>query len=161
MTTTPSYFDTVALRATPVRRVVSVGMMGILGALLLYLAATSGQMALGYKLFLLVLGAGSLYLARRAWAATEHGIELRDAGLVQTDGTVICRLDEIEKVERGMFAFKPSNGFVVVLKSPAARAWAPGLWWRLGRRVGVGGVTPSGAGKAMADMLALKLDANK
>lgn len=72
-------------------------------------------------------------------------------------GRPLALMEDIQEIERGMFALKPSNGFVVRLKTKAAPAWAPGLWWRTGRRLGVGGVTSAGAAKAMADLLALRL----
>lgn len=71
--------------------------------------------------------------------------------LTDDSGAEICRLDEIEAVERGFAFFKPSSGFVLKLKTERGRAWNPGLWWRVGRRVGVGGATRGRAGKAMAD----------
>ena len=38
-------------------------------------------------------------------------------------------------------------------------AWTPGIWWRLGRRIGVGGLT--GEDAAMAELLEeLSRDAN-
>ena len=40
-------------------------------------------------------------------------------------------------------------------KGPAA--WQPGLWWRLGNRIGVGGMTPGSQAKAMAEIIAIKL----
>ena len=66
---------------------------------------------------------------------------------------MIALIDEIERVERGMFAMKPSNGFLLRLKSRRQRSWQPGLWWALGRRVGIGGVTPGSQSKVMAQML--------
>ena len=74
-----------------------------------------------------------------------------------SDGTVIARLDNIEKVDRSAFAMKPSNGFLIILKEPGPRVWRPGLWWRLGRRVAVGGVTNGAHTRPMADMMKLKL----
>jgi hypothetical protein len=52
---------------------------------------------------------------------------------------------------------KPSNGFTVVMETKQPRAWAPGLWWRVGRRVGVGGVTGASQTKFMAEQIALRL----
>ena len=36
-------------------------------------------------------------------------------------------------------------------------AWAPGMWWRVGRRVGVGGLTGGAESRAVADALAAML----
>jgi hypothetical protein len=140
------------VEATPARRVIGVAMLGMLGALLLYVAlnATPG---LGALLFLIVCGCGSLWLSVRLWQSTLDRVELTEEELRTGSGEVIARVEDIESVDRGFFAFKPSNGFVVTLKQRSPRAWNPGLWWRLGRRVGVGGVTPGVQGKGMADML--------
>jgi hypothetical protein len=40
------------------------------------------------------------------------------------------------------------------LSDKAPRAWYPGLWWRMGRRVGIGGVTSAAQTKAMAEIIA-------
>ncbi|WP_417249936.1 hypothetical protein [Celeribacter sp.] len=154
--------DNFYLHPSPIRRVFSVAMMVGLGALLIYIAMKTGEMSAGWKVFMLVVGAGALAVSARSWTATQAHLVLTQQGLELNTGEVLCRIDEVQKVERGAFAFKPSNGFVVVLKSGAgagskARAWAPGLYWRLGRRIGIGGVTPAGEGKAMADILASRV----
>ena len=64
-------------------------------------------------------------------------------------------IDDIIRVERGAFAFKPSNGFVVSLKQKTARAWIPGLYWKFSSRIGIGGVTAPADAKFMADALAV------
>jgi hypothetical protein len=75
--------------------------------------------------------------------------------LTDSEGTVLARVEDIVAVNRGAFAIKPSNGFTLTLKNPAPRAWQPGLWWRLGRRVAVGGVTPGSQARPMADIIAV------
>ncbi|MGP6087474.1 hypothetical protein [Antarctobacter jejuensis] len=145
------------ITASPGRRLIGVAAMGGLGALLLYLALTEGGMELGWKLILVLGGGLSLWLAHRMWEATGHALILTDEALMDSDGTVIARLDNIEKVDRSAFAMKPSNGFLVVLKEPEPRVWRPGLWWRIGRRVAVGGVTSGAHTRPMADMMKLKL----
>ena len=69
----------------------------------------------------------------------------------------VAAWDDIARVERGAFALRPSNGFLLHLHAPGPRAWAPGLWWRLGRRLGVGGVTAAGQSKGMAEILTAML----
>lgn len=138
--------------ASKARRYMGVGMLGFIGGFAIYVAL-SAPPTLYWLLFLLAVGAGALWQAVRMWQATEHRIELTMEGLRCTDGTIIARMDDIEAVDRSIFAFKPSNGFLVKLKQPADRAWKPGLWWRFGRQLGIGGVTPVSEGKAMADIL--------
>jgi hypothetical protein len=60
-------------------------------------------------------------------------------------------------VDRGTFAFKPSNGFLLRTETRQPRLWQPGLYWRTGRRIGVGGITRAAESKALADLIAIKL----
>ena len=145
------------VQASAMRRGLGVAMLALLGALLLWLAVVRPPAAPTWQLFLVLVGGVSLWGAYRMWLATAQTVELTRDGLRSTDGEVIAPLEQIESVDRGMFAFKPSNGFILRLKSAASPRWRPGLWWRLGRRVGVGGVTPGAQGKAMADTLSVLL----
>ena len=104
-----------------------------------------------------ILGIGALwFLSLLATAGsrerTRH--ELRDSA-----GGVLARMDEVTGLERGMFAFKPSNGFLLRLDTKKPRAWRPGLWWSLGSRIGVGGMTPAHQAKFMAEIIATLLAA--
>jgi hypothetical protein len=69
---------------------------------------------------------------------------------------VIAALGDIQSMDRGFFAFKPSNGFLLKLRRGAGgpRVWRPGLWWRMGGRIGIGGMTPGNQTKFMSDVLA-------
>lgn len=145
------------LRVSPVRRVLGLAVMGLLAGLLLYIALVRPPVAPGWRAFLLALGGGTLLLAEAMRRATGRTLLLTRAGLFDGDGREIARIDRIAGVERGAFAFKPSNGFTLRLSEPGPRAWAPGVWWRLGRRVGVGGVTSAGEARAIADLLAAML----
>jgi hypothetical protein len=145
------------VRPSPGRRAAGVGMLAALGLILLWVAATSPAAAPGWQAFLIGTGAASLWAALAQWRATARGLVLTRAGLFDTEGTEIVALERIESADRGLFAFKPSGGFLLRLSRPAPRGWAPGLWWRLGRRVGVGGATPGGETRAMADLLTILL----
>lgn len=145
------------ITASPGRRLIGVVAMGGLGALLLYLALSEAGMEMIWKLLLAVGGGLALWLAHRTWEATGHALILTEEALSDSDGTVLARLDNIELVDRSAFAMKPSNGFLIVLKEPAPRVWRPGLWWRLGRRVAIGGVTSGAHTRPVADIMKLKL----
>jgi hypothetical protein len=109
----------------------------------------------GLKTILLTLAAaGSLWLAYAVYCAKGTAVVLTKDGFYDDDGDMLCALSEIERVDAGLMAFRPSKGFLVRLKTPAPRGWSPGLWWRLGRRFAVGGATPGRDGKVMADLLA-------
>ncbi|MEM7076436.1 MAG: hypothetical protein AAGA28_14700 [Pseudomonadota bacterium] len=147
------------VQASPGRRVIGVGAVGSLGVLMLFVALTRPPADVAWQVFLLVAGAGSLWMADTMRRATALSIDLTQEGLRCSDGEVIAPLDQIEKVDRGMFTFKPSNGFLLKLNVAGTARWRPGLWWRLGSRVGVGGVTPASQSKAMSEMImVLKAD---
>ena len=142
------------LKASPVRRGLALFVMMVLGFLLLYLAITTDA---GFfnKVFLVFLATVVLWMARAMQLGTAGYIELRVTGLFFEDGRILALIDDIVRVERGAFAFKPSNGFVVSLKQKTARAWIPGLYWKFGSRIGIGGVTAPSDAKFMADALAV------
>ena len=145
------------LKASTVRRGFALFVMMLLGFLLLYLTATIDA-GFVHKAFLVGIAAAVLWMARAMQRGTKGHIELRASGLYFEDGRVLAAMDDILRVERGVFAFKPSNGFVVTLQNKTERAWIPGLYWKFGTRVGIGGVTAPSEAKFMSDSLAVLLE---
>ena len=139
----------------PVRRVFTTGVVGLLGMILLYVAAATPPADPAWLVFLIVMGLGALYLSWRVWLAMAVTLELTRTELREVGGRVLFTLDEVASVDRSAFAFKPAGGFLVRLKAPSARgrAYAPALWWRLRARVAVGGATASAQAKPMADLI--------
>jgi hypothetical protein len=144
------------LSASAPRRWFAYGSLVLLGGLLV-LTGLSGGPAPGWIAFLLVLGLAALWLAERLRRATALTLTLTRTELRDSAGRTLARIADVQRVERGAFAFKPSGGFTLRLAAPMTRSWSPGLWWRAGRRVGVGGVTHSAAGRFMAERIALLL----
>lgn len=144
------------VQASTPRRFFGMFVMGALGGLLIYLALATPQVLWG-QIMLLVFGCGSLFMMDWMRRATIGRLDLTEQGIFDQDGKQLAAIDDITGVDRGHFAIKPSNGFVVRLKTRAPRAWAPGLWWRNGRRLGVGGVTSAPQSKFMADALVAML----
>lgn len=145
------------LRPSPARRWLAVTMIGAFGALLLWIAATGAAGSLIVSVVFVGMAALSFLAANRLHSIRDIELILSRQGLFERDGRTLCRIEQIQEIDRSFFAFKPSNGFVVRLKEPMERTWVPGLWWRVGRRIGVGGVTSIGEAKAMSDMLTLLL----
>lgn len=141
------------LAASPPRRFTGTAMLGLLGALLIYLAFSVPVGA--SQVMLLAFGVGALLGSLRLHRATAQIIELTATQMRIQGGDVLAELSNIQKVERGAFAFKPSNGFLVTLKSRGSRRWAPGLFWSFSRKIGVGGVTGAPQTKGMAEALAI------
>lgn len=152
----PEVLTTVSASAP--RRVMGITVLALLGGLLIYAGLSQPQEFLGFQLLLLAAGGITLFLAERMRRATVVTLELTREELRDTSGRVLARLDQIETVNRGVFAFKPSNGFVLTTRQPQDRQWNPGLWWRVGRQIGVGGVTPAVQTKLMADLIQTLLD---
>lgn len=157
--------DTVhaVVRPSSGRRGVGIGALAILGGLLLYLGLTQGNGA-GAQMFLIFAGLAGIAAAEALRRGSGRTLELTTTELRDSAGNRLALVSDILRVERGAFAFKPSNGFLVRTSVPGPFYWAPGLWWRIGRRVGVGGVTSASATKAMAEILAFQLaerDADK
>ncbi|MDX8354393.1 hypothetical protein [Cognatiyoonia sp. IB215182] len=146
-----------SVHASPARRIFAYAVLFALGILVLY-TALAHPPSIGWLVFLLAFGIGALWLAERLRRATLLRIDLTATDIRDSAGTVLATMDEIRAVDRGVFAFKPSNGFTLVMDTKMPRGWAPGLWWRLGRRVGVGGVTSAGQAKFMAEQIAFRLN---
>lgn len=141
------------VRASAPRRAFGVGTLIALGAILIYLAFVAPPDGLGLQAMLIAMGLGAVYLSERMRRATLLGLELTEAELRLSDGTVLAATNRIVSIDRGMFAFKPSNGFTLKFKDKAPARWEPGLCWCLGKRLGVGGVTAGAQTKMMADMI--------
>lgn len=147
--------DRLEVGPSPTRRAIMLIAIGGVGAMLVWLGfAASGGLA--GRLVLLVFGVCALSVLPALWRATSLRLVLDQGELTDTAGNRICTVDQVEGVERGALAFKPSNGFSLVLKERQSRGWVPGLWWRVGRRVGVGGILPSGQTKFMAEMIEMQ-----
>ncbi|RLJ60460.1 hypothetical protein BCF46_0661 [Litoreibacter meonggei] len=152
-TDTPSEVIAGLIPSAP-RRMFGTVVLYALGALLFYLVIAQPPEGLHLVFLLVAIGAASIYGGYKMWDVTGHMIELTEEELRLSDGRVIFRMEDVLKVDRSFFAFKPSNGFLVTLKVAYPNTWAPGLWWRFGKRVGVGGLTSGAEGKLMADTMA-------
>ena len=143
-----------SLEASVPRRIVGVVALAGPGLALLALA---GQQTLDRRGWQVVLALGACFAffgAWRLWQATSVRLDLTGHELRDSGGRRIGLTADMRGVSRGTFAVKPSNGFVVTFADAGGLAWAPGLWWRIGRRVGVGGMTPAAPGRAMAERIA-------
>ncbi|MGH1451881.1 MAG: hypothetical protein ACRBBV_01810 [Paracoccaceae bacterium] len=145
------------LRAAPARRYFALAVLYALGVLLCVLAWKSHEAALGWRFVMFALGLGVFMLATLLGQATKGRLVLTETALLDGEGRVITELSNITSVDRGALAVKPSNGFTLRLRKRITRRWQPGLFWAHGKRVGVGGVTQAGAGKALAEMIQMRV----
>ena len=145
------------LEISQTRRTVGVALQGGLGLFLLYIVAMRPGTELLGSLLLAAMGFAMLWFAWRFWRATNGALVLTTEGVFDDSGRKFCAYDDIEKVDRGFFAFRPSSGFVIICKTPVQRGWAPGLWWGFGRHLGIGGATGRPQAKQMADIISVML----
>ena len=146
------------VEASAGRRILACGVIYALGLLVLYVTFAKPPAA-ALMVFMIILGVGALVLGDKLRRATQSQIMMSADAITTTDGQTLALMDEIVSVDRGAFAFKPSNGFTLKLKTKQPRGWAPGLWWRFGRYVGVGGAVSAGQSKFMAEQIALRVAA--
>ena len=141
------------------RRIVGACVQIGLGLVLISLAASLPREQMALRLALLALSGAGIYGAFLMWRATSGGLVLTASGLREDGGRLLAEMANMREVSRGPFALKPSHGFSLVLHESMRFAWVPGLWWRFGRRVGVGGVTPSQPARYMAEMITANITA--
>lgn len=127
--------------------------LGALGVVLILAAFVQPPEIWWLKLLTPLLGILFIWQAQWNLRVTATGLFLTRKGLFDGQGTLICALYNMREVDRGVFAFKPSNGFLVRLVEPEPKGWAPGLYWRLGKRLGIGGATHPAQNKAMAEAI--------
>lgn len=143
----------------PARRIVAVGMLVALGLIVLNLLVRQPPSGIGWVLFLVAIVSGCFVLAWSMWQSTGRVIELTRSELREVGGPnrVLCTIDNVARVDRGAFAFKPAGGFLIRLKDPLPRVYSPGHWFRFGRTLAVGGVTARAEAKEVADLLTVLL----
>jgi hypothetical protein len=141
------------LRLSTPRLWFTAACLAALAALLLWIAVVQPPGSLGWRGFLLLaavlLGWSGLRLYRNA----DRALVLTEDALTDTRSGTVCRIADIERVSTGTFALKPARGFAIALTQPGERTWAPGLWWRIGRSVGVGGMTGTVETRMMAERI--------
>lgn len=151
----------ITIRPSQARYGFGLVMIGCLSAVLLWVGLTGPDFSLINRLLVLAPGLLLAYLCFAMWKAGRHAIVLTDDGVFDTAGNALCSIEQIKGIDRSFFAFKPSNGFIIQLKAPMPRAWLPGIWWRVGKNVGIGGIIQGGETKAMSDVINMMLHEDK
>ncbi|MBE3637823.1 hypothetical protein [Mangrovicoccus algicola] len=139
------------------RVILAVILLAGLGVLLTTLSVSEELDGAMVRICVLAVAAGALGAAWKVWRSAGQGLVLRPDRVVASDGRTVFLLSDVRRLERGVFAVKPANGVVVTLSARDGARWVPGLWWRTGRRVGIGGMTPKAQTRAFADRLEQRL----
>lgn len=143
----------ITLRPSRPRLWFAIAALGALALGMLWMALTHPLVGPGWRAGL-VVACASLVLAIRALLASGRRVlVLTREGLFDSVAGDVCRIGDIARVERGIFALRPARGFALRLARPLERRWVPGLWWRFGRNLGVGGLTAAAETRLMAEVL--------
>ncbi|MGB0498857.1 MAG: hypothetical protein ACPGID_11005 [Rubricella sp.] len=138
---------------SPARVFLGAGSIAAIGALMVFAGFTARDASPLHLFLLFGIALLCLWQAKRMWDASRRSIHLTEGGLYLDTGEALAPMDEVERIERSIFAFKPSGGFLLVMRNKAPRASMAGLFWRRGRRIGIGGTTPGWQGRAAADLI--------
>lgn len=141
------------LDPSPIRRTIGVFVQIALGVVLISLAVSFPPDQMGLRLGMMLVAGLVFYASYLTWRATTSGLVLTANALRDDSGRLLAEMANVREVSRGAFALKPSHGFSLVLFKGMGFAWVPGMWWRIGNRVGIGGVTPSQPARYMAEMI--------
>ena len=133
------------------RRWMAIISMATLSILMFYVAI--GDVSDRLRLLFALMGLGVGWAANHLRKSTVDSVVLTREVVRTGSGRVLTTVDIVARVDRGIFAVRPSNGFVIRLKEPSGHGWALGLWWQRGRRLGIGGTLGGGQTRAMADIL--------
>jgi len=143
----------IGVDASPIRRLIGVMALLALCAIVLWHGYQRYSDS-GEGLITMLIALAGIYGALRFWQSSSIGLVLTPTELRETGGRQVVRVADITSVNREAFGIiKPTNGFVIVTRESLPAAISPGIWWRLGRRIGIGGLTGAGEGKAMAELL--------
>jgi hypothetical protein len=145
----------VKIQPSIMRRMFAAIVLCLSGFVMINFAFSSATHSMLLKLILICLGLIFLWQAQVNFRTTDAAIVLKREGLFDAHGTLICSLSNIALVDRGWFSFRPSNGFLLRLHKPQSRKWVPGLYWCMGRRLGVGGSISPAQTKEMSDKILL------
>ena len=143
------------------RRIFSILVLCICAVVIMNNAFSNTMHSMVLKLTLFGLGVAFLWQAQASFRFANAALILKHDGLYDDQDNLICSLSNIALVDRGWFSLKPSNGFLLRLHEPQSRKWLPGLYWRFGRRLGVGGALSPVQTKEMSDKLILLMQEKK
>ena len=81
------------------------------------------------------------------------GFLINQSGLFNLDGSIVCEIGDIERIDVSPYTFKSANGFIVILKTKSSFKSIPGLYWRLGKRLSIGGLVSKNESKFLSHTL--------
>ena len=81
------------------------------------------------------------------------GFVINELGFFNLDKTLICSIENIDKVDVSPYTFKSANGFIIHLRTSGTLKFVPGLFWQVGRRISIGGMISKSESKYLSNTL--------
>ena len=95
---------------------------------------------------------------RRFLSQYSHiGFVINQKGLFNLDESLICTMEDIDRVDVSPYTFKSANGFIILLKTSAPFKFVPGLFWQLGKRISIGGMISKSESKYLSNTILSEL----
>ena len=98
----------------------------------------------------------SIFLISTLWFKkfiSQHpkvGFLLNQEGIFNLDNSIVCRIEDIETIDTSPYTFRSANGFIVFLRERSTFKIVPGLYWRLGNRISIGGLVSKAESKFLS-----------
>ncbi|MCY4445271.1 MAG: hypothetical protein OXC02_02250 [Rhodobacteraceae bacterium] len=99
----------------------------------------------------------TFFVCFKFYTTTGQSVLLFHNRVISSSGELLFEVQNIKSIDNGLFAFKPSNGALVHLHSSMPAIVRFGLWWRIGKRVGIGGCTSRAEVNVMVDLIRAKM----
>jgi hypothetical protein len=148
------------IAVSPTRVLLAVSAAGGL-ALLLLAVAVLPALPFAARAVILAFGLGALLLALALWRARRGALVLDLRGIADETGARIATWPEIARAHQSPFGLRPSGGIGLQLRSAAVPGWRPGLWWRWGRRAGLGGMLGRAGARELAAAILWQMDQHR
>ncbi len=138
------------------KRVVATSLLAIGGMGLVYYGTLNywGRVEV---LFVYVLAMLTLFGCFKFYQNTREELLLYEDRVASSSGELLFEVSNVKSIDNSLLSFKPSNGALIYLKSPMPMKVHYGLWWRVGKKVGIGGCTNRAEVNVMVDIIRQKL----
>lgn len=143
------------IQPTYSRRLFGMAILSIAAFVMFSFAFVETSQSALLKLILFLMGYAFLWQVVTTILMKNAALILSRDGLFDEQGRLVCALSNIAEIDKGVFSFKPSNGFLIRLHHSNGINWTPGLYWCVGKRIGIGGALNPSQTKELADKLLL------
>ncbi len=134
-------------------KILFLTIFGLLLFLLYALSKLDEKISLfDFFLILLTIVLG-IWLKRFLKKFSKIGFLINELGIFNLDESIICKIENIKKIDVSPYTFKSANGFIIFQKTKGSFKIVPGLYWRAGKRISIGGLISKNESKFLSSTL--------